>query len=443
MLGHEPSAIHTLKSILNFVLFAALVAVGTIVLVRFTQGYRIDLLSGDIQEFGRLVTTSPIPESRLTIADVEGNFPLPYEENLEVDNYSVRIEADRFRAWETNIDVQVGEITTVNSVLQVPTDLNFSAVTQLEQASFSPDRRTFLALSNGALISGVLARTVETRPIATETEDAFTGIERVVWSADGSTALVAGSLANDESVAWLIDVRAGRIVSAVDPEQAPNITHVFTDASYVRVAETVSVFNNQGVQVLQRPLDAAYSTSQSKFSYIVEGAIAIYDVPDGSSTLTTPLRFSDSFNILNMFEQGDETFIVYRADNTVRLISDAENSPLESTLSIDAEAATPSFSYNRLLLQSPDDTWSIYDIETKKLHALTDSESFTEISWLDGYRVQYLASDEQTYHIRDYNGFNDYLVGDQPLVTSPDRTKLYNIVDNDQGALLQEQDLLE
>ena len=136
------------QRIISYVLTAVFVAIGTVILTRYTQGFQIDPETRSLVQNGLvLIQTEPVDAS-ITIDGQSSGKQTPNRVTLPVGEHSVELNAEGYRTWSKNFTVLGSDLIWLNYPLLVPTEVvttNDSVLGVAPLIGASPDKRTLLS----------------------------------------------------------------------------------------------------------------------------------------------------------------------------------------------------------------------------------------------------------------------------------------------------------
>ncbi len=147
---------NTFKKILlisSYVLVAAIIAGGTLLLVSYGQGYSYDFKDHKFVSNGLLILGTTPNGARLTIGDKQTRKVTPYRSTFRVGRYDIKLTKDGYRPWSKRINIVASEVVNLALIIMVPEKLRTTTIPNtLETSSIlsSSDHRHVAAITAGA-----------------------------------------------------------------------------------------------------------------------------------------------------------------------------------------------------------------------------------------------------------------------------------------------------
>jgi hypothetical protein len=147
---------NTFKKILlicSYVLVAAVIAGGTLLLVSYGQGYSYDFKNHKFVSNGLLILDSTPGNARLTIDNKLTRKTTPYRSTLRVGRYDIGLTKEGYRPWNKRINIVASEVVNLALIILVPEKLRTSVVADsLDTTAMiaSSDHKHLAAITGGA-----------------------------------------------------------------------------------------------------------------------------------------------------------------------------------------------------------------------------------------------------------------------------------------------------
>ncbi len=186
----------TFKKILlicSYVLVAAIIVGGTLLLVSYGQGRSYDFKTRKFVSNGLLILGTTPSGARLTIGDKLTRRTTPYRSTFRVGQYDLKLTKEGYRPWSKRINVVASEVVNLALIIMVPEKLQTKTIASaLDVSSIvaSSDHKHVAAITGGEKPG--LWRLTADRAIA----------EKVYTPGEGQQ-IQSGSLSRDGSHALL------------------------------------------------------------------------------------------------------------------------------------------------------------------------------------------------------------------------------------------------
>lgn len=139
--------------IASYVLVAAVIAIGTLLLVSYGQGYSYDFSQHKFVTNGLLILETVPGNAQVSINGKLVKHQTPYRSTLRVGDYDVSIHKDGYRDWHKRVTIVASEVVNLANIIMVPNTLKTSTIADSKDASgllVSSDRRHVAYITGGA-----------------------------------------------------------------------------------------------------------------------------------------------------------------------------------------------------------------------------------------------------------------------------------------------------
>lgn len=149
------SIMNTFKKILlicSYLLVAAVIAGGTLLLVSYGQGYSYDFKNHKFVSNGLLILGSTPNGARLTIDGKVTRKVTPYRSTMRVGRYNVTLTKDGYRPWSKRVNIVASEVVNLALIIMVPEKLRTAVITDTVDATSliaSSDHKHVVAITGG------------------------------------------------------------------------------------------------------------------------------------------------------------------------------------------------------------------------------------------------------------------------------------------------------
>jgi hypothetical protein len=187
---------NTFKKILlicSYVLVAAIIAGGTLLLVSYGQGYSYDFKNHKFVSNGLLILGTTPDGARLSINDRLTRKSTPYRSTLRVGEYDLKLTKDGYRPWTKRVTIVASEVVNLALIIMVPEQLRTRVVSGAPDPTsliVSSDHKHIAAITGGTNpgLWQINAEKATTKKIYTPSEGQT--IQSATLSRDGSRSLV-------------------------------------------------------------------------------------------------------------------------------------------------------------------------------------------------------------------------------------------------------------
>lgn len=143
------------KSLLiaSYVLVAAVIAIGTLLLVSYGQGYSYDFSQHKFVTNGLLILDTIPGSAQIRINGKLLKRQTPYRTTLRVGQYDVKIHKDGYRDWSKRVTIVTSEVVNLANIILVPDKLKTSTIASSKEATTllaSSDRRHVAYITTGS-----------------------------------------------------------------------------------------------------------------------------------------------------------------------------------------------------------------------------------------------------------------------------------------------------
>lgn len=435
---------------------AAVIAIGTLLLLYTAQGYYVDRKNGELIQNGIVFVDSKPKGATIFVNDVAERSKTDTRLVLPAGPYTIRIEAEGYRTWQRSFNLAGGQIERLVYPLLVPNVLTINDVQVYDAspqlATQSPDRRWLLVQRPGQtyrfdvfdlLNPDESPRQVALPVLALTKPAAEATLEIVEWSTDNRHILIRR---NFEGTSEYL------IIDRENPDASINLNTLFgiTPAKvslkdkrpdqiyYLDTIPGVLRSGDTKAKTISAPLVSVVSDYKSYGNDILlyvttEGAEtgkADFKIVDGGKTyLLKSLAQADAY-ALDVSKYEDEWYYVvgsaggkgaYVYKNPVAALKSGSSSPLQSTvLGID-NPRFASFSANtQFIALQNGKSFATLDLEYDRQYRFDITEDIPaaqKISWMDGHRLVYVHN-QQSYMV-DFDNSNKQTLVTTSLMNGP------------------------
>lgn len=146
---------NTFKKILlisSYVVVAAIIAGGTLLLVSYGSGYSYDFKNHRLVSNGLLILGTTPSGARFTIDGRQTRKVTPYRSTLRVGSYDIKLTKEGYRTWNKRINIVASEVVNLALIILVPENLRTKAIANTLDATSilaSSDHKHVAALTAG------------------------------------------------------------------------------------------------------------------------------------------------------------------------------------------------------------------------------------------------------------------------------------------------------
>ncbi len=457
---------------------AALVVIGTYILVSQAYGFDVDKKTGNLIQNGLVFIDSAPDNASIIINGIEQKNRTNARLALPEAKYSIEIRKEGYRSWNRVFELLGGSVERFAYPMLIPTQLNTSELKAQDArpsiSMESPDRRWVLVANSGDLTSFTrydLNELDDQKRPATETinfpSDVFSKangkhtLELVEWSTDNNNVLVKHSFKGGTEFA---------ILNHQEPDKSANINQrlgVSPDKIVLRdkKPDQYYIYFNRGGQLHTADLKSKLTTP------ILTGVVSFK--PHGDNVLLYAQNASGGKVTKVQLKDGDKNYLIreepvaksipleiarYDGAWFVVVSSDAdrktyiykepakflEENPDQKAVPTTILKATGdismlAFSQNtRFIVANNGQHFSVYDAEEDRNFRYDLKQQFdqsVEPAWIDGHRM--VVFNDGKAIIFDYDGINVQTLVDADKVTpvffSRDYTLMYTLLGKDKS----------
>jgi len=179
--------------ICSYILIAALIAGGTLLLVSYGQGRSYDFKNHKFVQNGLLILGTTPSGARLTIDSRLTRRTTPYRSTLRVGEYDIKLTKDGYRPWSKHINIVASEVVNLALIILVPEKLRTTTIAS------TLDTTSILASSDHKHVAAI---TAGSKPGLWRLSADRATADKVYSPGDGQT-IQSGSLSRDGSHALL------------------------------------------------------------------------------------------------------------------------------------------------------------------------------------------------------------------------------------------------
>lgn len=145
---------NTFKKILlisSYVVLAAVIAGGTLLLVSYGSGYSYDFKNHKLVSNGLLILGTTPSGARLTVDGRQGRKVTPYRSTMRVGQYDISLAKEGYRPWSKRINIVASEVVNLALIILIPENLRTTTIASTLETS------TILASSDHKHVAAVTA----------------------------------------------------------------------------------------------------------------------------------------------------------------------------------------------------------------------------------------------------------------------------------------------
>ncbi|MDQ3064831.1 MAG: PEGA domain-containing protein [bacterium] len=449
---------HRRRLFIGYALMAVLVALGTIIVLNFANGYDFDRKTGTVIQNGIVYVDSKPGGAEIYLNDVRQGSRTDTRMALPAGAYTIRIEAEGYKKWERTFNLNGGELLRLVYPYLVPIDLTSQEVATYDTlptfTSQSPNKRWVfiqrpgqsiqfdiydLANASKPPVVASLPTTVITSPTLKST------VSSVDWSSDNRHLIVRRTA---KGVSEYLRIDREQPQQSVNINTLLGITPVeltFRDGNPERIYFLDSIPGTlRSADIKSRSLSAPLANdvisykshgaeivvyaSQSKDT--AEGKVDFRILENNKSYQLRAMKSSDKY-VLDVSRFDDKWYYVvgtsedgvaYVYENPLPALKQEIPSPLIVTAIMrlkQPQFVSFSESSQFIALQSGKQILTI-DLFDRRQYLISLSHNIAntyQTKWMDGYRLRFVV--EKQAYIIDFDGSNQQGLGVSEVAIGP------------------------
>lgn len=408
--------------VLGYILAAAVVVFGTIILVAVGKGYSYDPLKGRFTYRGLLIVGSTPSGANIKVNDRLIRHRTPYRATMEAKDYSLTVTKDGYRPWNKQVTITASEVYFAQYIFLFPTKIKQqTVVTHADISSLvaSHDRRHFAYLTGGTDPGVWLLELTGKTGIKIYTPKAGEQLTEISWSDDGSHLLIRSRLDNRDIY---------NLTAATGNATPTNLTDLFKlEFANLRFSpDNWRELYWLGADGLLRKIDASAQTSSAvladkvvSFTLANDRAYYVATTTTGKSLfslerggrkteLAQSLPESSSYELAYSGFGGQERIAVLPVSTRVLSLHSGFDTPTPTALVVAKLAEHAVFSPDGRFLafyNANGQASGIYDLEKAKLHSFNAiSGGISQLSWFDEFHLLLNANSQAS--VVEFDGGN-------------------------------------
>jgi hypothetical protein len=412
--------------ILGYLSGAALVALTTVSLVAYGQGYSYNFATGRIIRTGLVILQSVPNGAAVTFEGKRLGKKTAYRQSLEAGSYEFVLSKDGFKSWSKKLAVRASEVTMVQYALLVPEKLQTSSLLTADGValqSMSKDHRHLAYVAADGVVYVLDIGKEQPTKLYTPVNETVT---EVTWSDDASHLLVVTQAAGGQ---------VHRLVAANNGE-AQNLTERFQlaltglrfSAGDWRQLYWVSADGLRRLDLEAGQASTVLAANVRQFQVAGDRVLYVQNTDLGPTLwsidgrghkqeLIQALPESESYALAFTSYRGHEELAVVPARTRIgTLYSDIFSSnPIAKTVAHNVTAASFSPDGHLLAFSGPE-ALVTYDLELSTLTTRLVSYEFAgvaglhAVTWFDNFHV--LRNQGGRLLLSDFDGTNVHDLGE-------------------------------
>lgn len=456
-------------------LMAAVVVIGTYILVSQAYGFDVNTKTGQVFQNGLVYIDSAPDGAKILINGVEQKNKTNHRLALPAGQYSLEVAKDGYRPWKRNFEVEGGQVERFTYPMLFPQELQTNSLLTIGErprlVMQSPDRRWVLIQKPGSLTAFTqydLNNLKDKRPqsqgvvFPRNVFSQSTGVQRlelVEWSTDNKNILVKHTFKGGVEYVVLNRDKPEESVN-VNLQLGINPTRVVLrdkkpDKLYLYFSKTGRILTADLKKKTTEPVLTNVINFKSHgadvilYAQKVPGSPKIirtfikekdktYILRDSPTSAKVPLeiaQYDGQWYVAVGSDAEQKTYIYKDPTDFLRRTTGQKPVPV-MVLKSTGPANTLSFSQNtRFIMVNNGQHFSVYDAENEKGYRYNLNEKFDEKIkpvWMDGHRL--LVHSGGQVVVFDYDGTNvqELVASDPslPAVFNRDYTFLYTVSPN-------------
>lgn len=418
---------NTFKKILligSYLLLAAIIAGGTLLLVSYGSGYSYDFKTRKFVSNGLLIMATTPSGARLTIDGRQSRKVTPYRSTFRVGSYNIELNKEGYRPWSKQIDIVASEVVNLALIILVPEKLRTATITS------TLDTTTILASSDHKHAAAI---TAGAKPGLWRLSPDRATAQKIFTPGEGQT-IQSGSLSRDGSRA-LLRVQQADGVQVLYVDMGNGNTQNLTADFKVSLDDLRFSFNDSNrlywlsgdglrrIDVDSKALSAVladkvvnYTYDNDRIIYVQSSAVgkvvAVMNA-DGGNSRTLIQGLAESPNYLlsyGSFRDKDDLAVVPTSNGQLTIY--------ESIYSDNAVARVIARDVNRIL-SSDDGRYFVfaratgfgsYDVGRAKIYDGLYTDKVDAISWFNGAHV--IVNSGNKTRLVEFDGGNSTDIGE-------------------------------
>ncbi len=443
---------------IGHLLMAALVVIGTYVLVLRAQGYDIDRKSGEVIQNALVFVDSAPDAATIKINNEQYKDLTNTRMALPDGSYKLELNKAGYRGWQREFSVIGGSVERFTYPVLFPEKLASAEVQTFDGvptiATESPDRKwvllgqpgttdTFTQYNLGALTNRKPAATSFKLPagVLTEAEGAQSW-QFVEWSSDNrhvllrhiftggqefilvdrddptQTVNINRQLAQNPTTITLRDKRFDQLYLHNQADLTLKTADLKTRVVTPLLNGVLSYKSHGGDRLLYSTVSPAEQAKARIFLKTGNDTYVLRDIPVSASMPLEIAQFNNHWYIVIGSDAEQKVYIYKDPQNILKLRND-QKPAITAIFRMGGPLQSLSFSNNtRMIMANSGQHFNIYDIETKRSYGynITDPLDIGSIPlWMDGHRL--LIRSAGNVIVFDYDGINkQILVPSDPAI---------------------------
>ncbi len=424
---------NTFKKILlisSYVVVAAIIAGGTLLLVSYGQGYSYDFKAHKFVSNGLLILDSTPAGAQITINGRQGRKVTPYRSTFRVGQYDVRLNKDGYRPWTKKITIVASEVVNLAQIILVPNQLRTATIANTAKVSSvlsSSDRKHVAAILGGDKpgLAQLNAEQHIAKLIYTPPKD--TAIQSGSLSRDGSRALLRVQQADGVHVLHInMDDGSVKDLTADFKVSFDDLRFSFNDANRLYWLNADGL---RRVDVNSKTVSAVLADKVANFTYDNDRVIYIQSTTLGKIIAVMDADGKNAKTIVQGVAESPQYLLTYgsyhnKDDLAVVPTASGQLTVYESIYSEAVVARVVARDVTRILA-SDDGHYIVfgrakgfgsYDVGRAKVYDGLYTDTIDSISWFNGAHVIVNAAGKT--RLVEFDGGNSIDIADSPVIGS-------------------------
>lgn len=424
---------NTFKKILlisSYVLVAAIIAGGTLLLVSYGQGYSYDFKDHKFVSNGLLILGTTPNGARLTLDGRQTRKVTPYRSTFRVGQYDIKLTKDGYRPWSKRINIVASEVVNLALIIMVPEKLRTATIPNtLETSSIlsSSDHRHVAAITAGSQpgLWQLNAEQASAKKIYTPGEGQ--SIQSGSLSRDGSRSLLRVQQADGVHVLY-INMNNGVVKDLTSDLKLAldDLRFSFNDAN------RLYWLNSEGlrrIDVNSKAVSGILAANVANFTYDNDRVIYVQSTKLGKIIAVMDADGKNARTIVQGVAESPSYLLAYGSfrDNDDLAVVPTSNGQLtvyESIYSDNVVARVVARDVTRVLA-SDDGHYMVfgrakgfgsYDVGRAKIYDGLYTDQIDAMSWFNGAHV--IVNSENKTRLVEFDGGNATDIGDSLNVAS-------------------------
>jgi hypothetical protein len=419
------------QRILSYIFIAIFVSIGTFLLTRYTQGYKLDSDTLKLVQNGLIIVQSKPVKSTISIDGEAQKVTTPSRFTLPIGDHSIKLNADKYRQWQKDFSIVGSDLVWFNYALLVPNNVVTTTYKTFPDApiiAVSPDKKTiisstqkpneFLLTKQDKTIAKDSAIVVPDQPLESVSGFSLANIDfapdsrhiLLVYKKDNIKKYIRTDIRKPENSVYVAppikglfyqDLQFGKSDgSTLYGLEKGDLYKIKFGSELVNtvIAEDILAFNSESdvVSIVQDKENTPERVGAKRLGYINSNGELKYidEVKTNGPYLLTQAKFKSNLRIA--LSDGESSLIY----------SNTQNEVVNKPRVIKIKAEQLSFSYNgRLIALRDGKNIRTLDFEfDKKYQFNLKNNPAGDINWLDDFHITANVNGET--ELMDYDGTN-------------------------------------